>query len=118
MLSPRQFCLNRGCGDDNSGMPAIKSARTELLGDLALCPVVRGERARLARLQQRRNDDGDHRQVPGIHRTQRVPADELRGMLVNLVLWCTEHNHRARKTSTEQREQSLLITAARKRGPH
>src|SRR5271157_4186981 len=48
----------------------------KLLGDLALCFVARGERPRLAGLQQRRNDDGCDCQMPGVHRTQRMLADE------------------------------------------
>jgi hypothetical protein len=56
--------------------------------------------------------------MPGIHRTQRVPADELQGVLLNLVLWRTEHDHRAGEVAVQQGEQALLITAARARGPH
>ena len=61
----------------------------KLFGHLTLCFVARGERPRLAGLQQRRNDDGCGCQMPGVHRTQRMLADELQGVLLNLVLWRT-----------------------------
>src|ERR1700738_4533792 len=91
--------------------------KPKLFGDLALCFVSRGERPWLAGLQQRRNDDGCDCQMPGVHRTQRMLAYELQGVLLNLVLWRTEHDHRAREVAVQQREQALLITAACARGP-
>ncbi|MGO9252788.1 MAG: hypothetical protein ACLP5J_15760 [Mycobacterium sp.] len=37
-------------------------------------------------------------------------VDELQGVLLNLVVWRTEHDHRAREVTVQQREQALLIT--------
>ncbi|HKI43145.1 MAG TPA: hypothetical protein VKA66_22865 [Mycobacterium sp.] len=56
--------------------------------------------------------------MPGVHRTQRMPVDELQGVLLNLVVWRTEHDHRAREVTVQQRKQALLITAACARCPH
>ncbi len=59
---------------------------SKLFGDSALRFLAQGERPRLAGLQQRRNDNGCHCQVLGVHRPQRMLADELQGVLLNLVI--------------------------------
>ena len=56
--------------------------------------------------------------MPGIHRPQRMLANELQGTLLNLILWRAKHDHRACEVTVQQCEQPLLIPAACARGPY
>jgi hypothetical protein len=72
--------------------PICRSDRDEPepFGDF-LRLVARGERLRLAGLQQRRNNPRSDRQMPGVHRAQCMPTNQFQGMCLDLVLRGAEH---------------------------
>jgi hypothetical protein len=85
----------------------------ELRRDGALRLIARRERAVLSWLQQRRDGDARHREMPGVHCAQGVLAHKRERLLFNLFLGRAQNGHRPGEVCIEQRQQAGLIAAAR-----
>lgn len=83
-----------------------------MFGDLSLRSVPGSESPLFTGFEQRWHDQRGDRQMPGVHRTQRVPTNELEGVFFHLFLRRTQNDDRPGKVGVQRCQESLFVGAA------